>query len=86
MLDTFHFKVLVFILSLLVLIPAPAAAYIDPNTGNIIFQILFPIITAVVAGYLFLKNAIRRKLGSFKKNLREKSPEKNQNDRLPGSP
>jgi hypothetical protein len=76
------FKVVLFILTLLLLIPSPAAAYVDPNTGNIIFQILFPIITVVGIGYLFLKNAIRRKLGSLKKRLSNKSRDKNQDDQV----
>ena len=43
-------------------LPKVALAYIDPNTGNLIFQILFPIFTAVTTGYLICKNMIRRKL------------------------
>lgn len=74
------FKVVLIIVSLLLLIPSPALAYIDPNTGNIIFQILFPIITVIATGYLFCKNAIRRKLGSLKKRLSDKSRDKNQNN------
>jgi hypothetical protein len=64
--NTFGVKVCFFLLILLLGIPSSALAYIDPNTGNIIFQILFPIITAVVTGCLFCKNAIRRKLNSLK--------------------
>jgi len=80
MMDTFRFKVMVFTLSLLLLIPLPAMAYVDPNTGNIIFQILFPIVTVVGTGYLILKNVIRRKLGSLKRRLTDKSQDKNQTD------
>lgn len=65
----FGLEVFFFLLILLLGIPSSALAYIDPNTGNIVFQILFPIITAVVTGYLFCKNAIRRKLNSFKAYL-----------------
>jgi hypothetical protein len=43
-------------------LPREALAYIDPNTGNLIFQILFPIFTAIATGYLICKNAIRRKI------------------------
>jgi uncharacterized RDD family membrane protein YckC len=86
MIDIFRFKVVVLVLSLLLLIPAPAAAYIDPNTGNLIYQILFPIITVLVTGFLFLKNAIRRKLSSLKKRLSDKFQDKNQNDQSHRSP
>ncbi|MGB8993405.1 MAG: hypothetical protein WCD80_15220 [Desulfobaccales bacterium] len=68
----FGLEVFFFLLILLLGIPSSALAYIDPNTGNIIFQILFPIITAVVTGYLICKNAIRRKLNSLKARLAAK--------------
>lgn len=76
----YGFKVFFFLLILLLGIPSSALAYIDPNTGNIVFQILFPIITAVVTGYLFCKNAICRKLNSLKARLAAKSCKKNQDD------
>lgn len=76
----FGLKVFFFLLILLLGIPSSALAYIDPNTGNIIFQILFPIITAIVTGYLFCKNAISRKFNSLKARLGEKSCKKNNNE------
>jgi hypothetical protein len=67
-----------FCLSILLLgMPSSALAYIDPNTGNIIFQILFPIITAIVTGYLFCKSAISRKFNALKARLGKKSCNKN---------
>ena len=54
------------------LMPSAAMAYVDPNTGNFIFQILFPIFTAVTTGFLICKNAIRRKLYWCKEWLRNK--------------
>jgi hypothetical protein len=38
----------------------PALAYIDPNTGGYVFQFLFPVFAAVLAGYIFCKNYIKR--------------------------
>ena len=76
----FSFRVFFFLLILLLGVPSSALAYIDPYTGNIIYQILFPIITAIVTGYLFCKNAIRRKLNYFKARLVTKSCKKNQDD------
>jgi hypothetical protein len=69
-------KIFLFLLVLLLGIPSTALAYIDPNTGNIIFQILFPIITALVTGYLFCKNAISRKFKALKARLGKKSCKK----------
>jgi uncharacterized RDD family membrane protein YckC len=52
--------------------PVTAHAYIDPNTGGYAFQLLFPIISAIVGIYLFFKNqaaAIGKKiLRLFKRN------------------
>src|SRR5690349_11304337 len=38
--------------------PSSAYAYIDPNTGGYLFQILFPVISMVAAVYLFFKNQV----------------------------
>jgi hypothetical protein len=38
-----------------ILCPGTAFAYIDPNTGGYVFQILFPIISAITAVLLFFK-------------------------------
>jgi len=51
--------------------PGMAYAYIDPNTGGYFFQILFPVISTVVAVYLFFKNQVMsfyaKLTGLFKK-------------------
>ena len=47
----------------------PACAYIDPNTGNLIFQILLPIITAITTALLFFKNKVRRLYCRIKESL-----------------
>jgi hypothetical protein len=51
---------------------APAFAYIDPNTGGYVFQFLFPLISIIVAGYVFCKkqiiNVIEKIVMLFKRN------------------
>jgi hypothetical protein len=73
-------KIFLFLLIMLLGLPSTALAYIDPNTGNIIFQILFPIITALVAGYLFCKNAISRKFKAIKARFGKKSCKKDDSE------
>ena len=41
------------------LAPLPAFAYIDPNTGGMIFQILAPILAMITSAWLFLKDRIK---------------------------
>lgn len=47
----------------------PAFAYMDPNTGNLIYQILFPIITVLATVYLFFKSKVRRLFQYLKMHL-----------------
>lgn len=37
---------------------ASALAYIDPNAGGLLFQLLAPLLAAVVGGWLFLRRWI----------------------------
>lgn len=53
------FATRLFIILISICAPNIAFAYVDPNTGGYIFQSLFPVITAIVAGYLFFKNQIK---------------------------
>jgi hypothetical protein len=73
-------KFFLFLLILLLGIPSTALAYIDPNTGNLIFQILFPIITAIVTGYLLCKNYIARKFKALMARLGKQSCKENDGD------
>jgi len=44
---------------ILTLLAAPACqAYIDPNTGGFIYQLLFPLIVAVAAGWRWVKMGV----------------------------
>jgi hypothetical protein len=36
-----------------------AFAYVDPNTGGYVFQLLFPVLSAAGLAYLFLKRQIK---------------------------
>ena len=44
---------------LVLLTPIPALAYIDPNTGGLIFQVLAPIIAMITSAWLFLRDRIK---------------------------
>jgi hypothetical protein len=48
-------------LSLLItlLTPVPALAYIDPNTGGMLFQMLAPLLAAVTGAWLFARDKIK---------------------------
>jgi len=46
------------VLLLLGLTTMDANAYIDPNTGGLLYQILLPIIVAVTAGWRYLKLSV----------------------------
>ena len=54
-------------------LPSPAWAYLDPNTGNILFQILFPVITFITTALLFFKNSIRRFIVFLKEMIKPKA-------------
>ena len=36
---------------------APAFAYIDPNAGGFLYQIIFPVLIAISAGWIWIKKA-----------------------------
>jgi hypothetical protein len=48
----------VLMLTILLLSPVPAFAYIDPNAGGMLYQLLFPLLAAIVSIYVFLKQWI----------------------------
>ena len=45
-------------LLMLMLLPSSAWAYIDPNAGGMLFQLLAPLFAAAVGGWLFLRRWI----------------------------
>ena len=48
--------------TLALLLPGSAFAYIDPNAGGLLFQLLAPLFAAVVGGWLFLRRWISEQL------------------------
>lgn len=47
------------LICLLAVYPDRAAqAYIDPNTGGWLFQLLFPLLVAITAGWSYLRRAV----------------------------
>jgi hypothetical protein len=42
----------------LLLSPLSASAYVDPNTGGLLFQLLAPLFAAIAGGWLFLRRWI----------------------------
>lgn len=44
----------------LAIIPAPAFAYIDPNAGGLLFQILTPLLAVLGAGLVFAREQVNR--------------------------
>ncbi|MEH0165269.1 hypothetical protein ABT392_11100 [Paucibacter sp. JuS9] len=46
------------VLLVLLLSMSPAYAYIDPNAGGLLFQLLAPLFAAVLGGWLFLRRWI----------------------------
>jgi hypothetical protein len=49
----------------LMLQPAFAFAYIDPNAGGLLFQLLAPVFAALLAAWLFM----RRVIADYARNL-----------------
>lgn len=73
MLGIFKTILIAFTLAALILILAPvtpAFAYMDPNTGNLIFQILLPVITVITTACIFFKNKVRRLYCLIKESLK----------------
>ncbi len=69
---------------LLVTLTAPAHAYLDPNSGGVLFQVLTPILAVIVAtlgfarrqlshGWLFLSNGLRNLIGRLRRSLRRQA-------------
>ena len=40
------------------LVPSTALAYIDPNTGGLLFQLLAPIFAGILGAWVFMRKAI----------------------------
>lgn len=60
-----HFALLL----LALMTPAPAWAYIDPNAGGMLFQLLAPMFAAAVGAWLFLRRWIAEHLKELWRKL-----------------
>lgn len=59
-------RLVVFVISYLCLtFPSTSHAYIDPNTGGYIFQLLFPVISAIGAIAIFFRNGFKRMIDTI---------------------
>ena len=58
------------IVTLLLAMPGSAWAYIDPNAGGMLFQLLAPLFAAVVGGWLFLRRWISEQLRQLWRRIR----------------
>ena len=59
----------------LLLLPASAFAYIDPNAGGLLFQLLAPLFVAVVGGWLFLRRWISEHVRQLWRRITGRAPE-----------
>jgi hypothetical protein len=53
----------------------PAWAYIDPNAGGVLFQLLAPLFAAAVGGWLFLRRWIAEQVRRLWRRLTRRAPE-----------
>ena len=51
---------LMLLIGAMVLWCGPAMAYVDPNASGLVFQILAPVVTLVMAGFLFVRERLAR--------------------------
>ncbi|MBL0727925.1 hypothetical protein [Piscinibacter sp. HJYY11] len=57
----------------IVLHPRFAFAYIDPNAGGVLFQLLAPIFAALIGGWLFMRRVIGNALRSLWRRITGKA-------------
>lgn len=62
------------LLAIVALLGAPpeAHAYIDPNVGGWLYQLLFPLLIAIAGAWAVLRHKISEFFSSFAKRLRGK--------------
>lgn len=53
-------------------VTAPAQAYIDPNAGGLLFQLLAPVFAALVGAWLFLRRWIAEQCRGLWHRLRRR--------------
>ena len=60
---------------MVLLCPVPARAYIDPNAGGMLFQLLAPLLAAIVGAWLFLRRWLADLFKRGWKRLTSRRPE-----------
>jgi hypothetical protein len=65
-------KIITIIVLAGLVVTTPAYAYIDPNSGGLIFQILTPILALATAGIAFTGRTIRRGCGTLYRALKNR--------------
>ena len=65
------FKAVIFTLTISALFVKPALAYIDPNTGGQLFQLLAVLFASLSAILLFFSSQIRMGVNRLRRYLRE---------------
>lgn len=58
--------------AMICLFPHPSYAYTDPYLGGLIYQLLFPIITAISIVYLAFKKNVNNLIFKMKSYLKER--------------
>lgn len=66
---------LVLVLATCLAFSLPAQAYIDPNAGGMLFQLLAPVFAAVIGGWLMLRRWISARLRQLWHRLTGRTPE-----------
>ena len=75
-------KVFVFVIGMsLLAVPAAQAAYIDPNTGGIIFQWIAIAIGAISGMLLLFSGQIKRFIYRMRRSMRGSEPEEGAEDK-----
>ena len=76
-LTSMHHRPLLLLTGLFALLlqPGPAYAYIDPNAGGMLFQLLAPVFAAVVGAWLFLRRWIAEAVRNVWHRLTGRRPE-----------
>jgi len=56
--------------STVLLLPGECRAYIDPNAGGWLFQLLFPLLVAIGAGWALLRQRISAAIDKLRRRIR----------------
>ena len=63
------------LLLVLILLPMDCSAYVDPNAGGLLFQLLAPLLAAIAGGFMFLRRWIAQAFRRLRRALTRHSDE-----------